>query len=582
MIPLCLAGCRSAGIAECTEAGECPAPQVCNRHTRLCYTPDPVFAVEINQPVPNAALGGSEFHLAGNVLNADGGLTLDYQVGDAGWTTIPVSPSGHFEAYPPSPPADGTQVTVSVRATQTSGDQALSTVPFVIDNVGPVATLSVSDQERGHPLNIAIDFSEPVLPEDPSTSYPLTLTPQGGAGEWNQSKTQFRVTGLHPDTHYVAQVKPNVVRDAAGNKNVETHAEFRTRPAVPDSGFVLPAPEGFAFDSLDARSDQDGVLTVAAHAAKGATHQIVWGWFDPGTGGFVSHVVSTGPLDNTHIAGISVGASVADPLDSPRIHTLTVREQLTDGGVAPHVFWSSDLDDGGIHSQLSGALAIVPGGPGCGELGEPDDVAWVLDAGVPTFQRAGGPVPLDFAPEWIDYASPESWSALAVSGSNIQFQSLVYDCDGGTVLAAGPVNGFTPPAATSVTNVSSATVVGNDLLAYDVGSTRQLACAYCTPGSAFGCPIQASPGITLASLHQDGWVLGASFDPVSHLLSLERADLDQQCPPAGSDWLPVATVPDSAELLVFKPARIGDAPGLVYLKASTGELSLFKAEPLVP
>jgi hypothetical protein len=581
LIPFCLAGCRSAGIAECTEAGECPAPQTCNRHTRLCYTPDPVFAVDITQPVPNAAQGGPEFHLAGNVLNAAEDVLVQYQVADAGWTSIPVSASGHFEAYPPSPQADGTQVTVSVRATQTSGEEALASVPFVLDNVGPVATLSVVDQERGHPLNIAVDFSEPVLPEDPDTRYPLTLSPAAGAGEWNQSKTQFRVTGLLPDTHYVAQVNPNVVRDAAGNKNVEVHAEFRTRPAVPDGGFALPAPAGLSFNALDARSDQDGVLTLAADATDGTLHQIIWGWFDPGTGGFISHVISTGPIVSTPTPGISVGASVADPLDSPRIHTLTVREQLEDGGVAPHVFWSSGLDDGGIHSQLSGALAIVPGAPGCGEPGEPDDVARVLDAGTPTYQRAGPPIALAFAPDWIDYASPESWSAVAVSGEDIQIQSLQYACDAGTVPLADGGSIYDPLGSGSVTNVSSAAVVVNDLLAYDVGSTRQLACAVSSSTGTLGGALSTSPGITLASLHQDGWVLGARIDPVSQVLSLERADIDQKCPPSASDWLPVATVPDSADLLVFRPALIGDTPGLVYLNG-TGQLSLFKADAPFP
>jgi hypothetical protein len=557
LVSLCLAGCRSAGVAECTESGECPAPQACNRETRICYTPDPVYSIEITHPAANATLTGPSFTLDGNVLNADQGIaSAQFRVADGGWTPLVTTSSGHFEANPPLPTEDGLPLTISVQATDGAGKALNTQVHVIADNVRPIATLTATDQERGHPLNIAVQFSEPVLPSDTDGGVPLVLTPPAGAGTWNASRTEFRIAGLAPDTHYLAQVPANAVRDAANNLNQALQADFRTAPAEPPDGPVLQAPAGQSFDLLEVTSDRDGVVTLAAHVP-GPPEQVVWGWFDPKTGGFVSHVVAA-----SNVAGLEVGASVEPGLDSPRFHALTVRDQPLEGGVV-QVYWSAD---GGVQQQLSGALAVVPGPPGCGEPGAPDSVGLVVDAGTPRLQRAG--LDLSLVPQQVAYASASDWSLFSVEGTYLKVQSLTYDCDGGTPVAATPVS----ISGAGVGTFHSAAVDGNALVAYDVGSSAEVACAHCTAGGT-SCVSNGFPALRLASMHQGGWVLGARRDLNNQALSFVRADLAPSCPPS---WQSGAAVPDSSGIAIFSPAMLGSSPALLYIDAN-GDISALRS-----
>ena len=559
LLSLCLAGCRSAGIAECTETGECPAPQACNRATRICYTPDPVFSIEINHPAANATLTGPSFTLDGTVSNADQGIaSAQYRVADGGWTALTTTSSGHFEANPPLPTEDGLPLTISVQAKDGAGKALDAQVVVVADNVRPVATLSVTDQERGHPLNVAVQFSEPVLPTDADGGSPLVLTPAAGAGAWNASRTQFQFADLAPDTHYLAQVPANAVRDAANNLSQELHAEFRTAPAEPPDGPVLQAPSGQTFDMLEVTSDRDGVVTLAAHVPDPSAERVIWGWFDPHSGGFVSHVVST-----SNVARLEVGASVGAELDAPRFHALTVRDQPLDGGVV-QVYWSSD---GGVQQQLRGALAVVPGPPGCGESGDPDSVGLVVDAGTPRLQRPE--LDLALVPQQVAYASASDWSLFSVEGTSLKVQALTYDCDGGT---APTVAATVTLSGSGVGTFTSAAVDGNALLAYDISGIPKVACVHCTAGGT-NCENNGFPALRLTSMHQGAWLLGAKRDLSTQVLSFVRADLAQACPPT---WQVGATVPDSTGIATFAPVMLGTSPALLYID-SNGDISALRS-----
>lgn len=564
---LALAGCRSAGVAECTEAGECPAPQVCNRHTRLCYTPEPVFGIEIARPAANAAVTGSAFQLSGTVLNAKEGVSsVQYQVADGGWAPAAVAESGHFEALAPLPTADGLPLTLAVQATDGTGAQIVAKVPIVADNISPVATLSAVDQERDHPLNIAVQFSEPVLLNDADGGAPLVLTPEAGPGEWNASRTEYRIANLSPDTHYSAEVLPNAVRDAANNLSLEVHADFRTAPAQPVDGVVLPAPAGQRFDLLDASADRDGVVTLAAHAV-GGPDQVIWGWFDPRTGGFVSHVVAT-----AHVAGLEVGASVEAELDAPRFHTLTVRDLLADGGTGAQAFWTSDVDtDGGVHQQLAGALAIVPGPPGCGEPGEPSAVGLVVDGGTVRYQRGGLEVPLSITPQRVAYTSASNWALVSATGTSVTVQSLDYACDGGMPPSVASGAPLTTDGA--VTQFSVAGLEDNTLVAYDTASAGQsrVACASCSGGP--GCSGNGFTSLKLASKHRGDELFGVWSDAQARHLAFVSADAAQACPP---EWSAGAAVPSSANVTQFAPVMFGATPGVLYIDDQEGGLSVFR------
>lgn len=559
LVPLVLIACRSAGIAECTENGECPAEQVCNRHTRLCYKPDPFFAVQIIDPTPNETVG-TLFRLTGTVANASAGVSsLEYRIGDGGWTPLQASASGHFEAYPPLPPANGDPLAVVVHATDGSGRETNSAVNVLVDNVGPIATLTAADSERNHPLNVAVQFSEPVLPNGTASDVPLTVTPDPGPGEWNASRTEYRLANLQPDTVYLAQVAANAVRDAAGNLSQETHASFRTAPLQPPDGFVIaPAKPSEHFDQLDAISDQDGVVTLAAHASSADGGEVIWGWFDPATGGFVSHALAT-PV----VAALSVGASVDDPLGAPRMHTLTVRVPLPDGGLAARVFWSTD---GGVQSQFNGALVVVPGPPGCGEAGPADSVGLATDAGVELLYRRGSEaLPLGIDPQFVTYAAPSHWSVVTADGGSVIVQEPVYHCD--TLQApslASPRVIATSPTGSPVSNVSAASVASNALFAFNSAGDWYATCARCISGAA-SCQLPAQSDLKVASMHDGDRVLGAKRDGTTFELSLVSADLAQTCPPAVSDWTQGAVLPGSDSVTYFQPTMFGRTPGLVYV-----------------
>jgi hypothetical protein len=187
------------------------------------------------------------------------------------------------------------------------------------------------------------------------------------------------------------------------------------------------------------------------------------------------------------------------------------------------------------------------------------------------------PLPAGFLPHTVAALSPEAWEWFDLSGGILRRQ--VRSC------ACGPGGscGFSTPelvrsdlSPTDPQLSLALTPAGRRLYVFNTSTISRIEACYDCGGSGTGSCTEdgeqlglAFDGLVVASEQDGGRVVGARR--AGNGLELVERDLSAGC---GGAWTQRALVSEASTIVKFRPVRVGDRPGLLYLTSTDSALHL--------
>lgn len=547
--------------------------------------------IESLQPAPGTVfnvmtLGGMNAVTATWIVtDGDGSVSRRYRAGPGhAWTPL----AADALSIQTSSQDDGKAYTLFLEASDSLGNVGTAQSNFVVDVVPPTLTFNHAHQARLVPHELTVTFSEPVTPQLPPESVlqveGAPAMPGTYVGTW--SGNVLGLGGLMGDTIVTATVPQGAVVDAAGNPNPQARSiQFHTAPRLPQPGTLIAAD----VTRIESWSDEEGVLGVFADAAwNGYPSAYRLYWVNPRTGAFehLGHVEDKG-TQAIHSVYVAASRAIAG-LASERVFGVTMLRADASSSAEPYGITTWRDANGQVTkltppqgSQASWQL-LVPTARGIGEPTSAGRIGWLDRRSDALYFRMNmNPEPVGLQPRWVRSLNENQWAVFGTDGSNLRVNERF--C---TVGSGGPRCEFHGQTLLTsdmhwTANLSAA-LVPNRLLAVITANSGRLETCYgplnTTPCTSPPCALgtvssQPAPAgdLYIASKNEGNRVLGARKSGAGSNVELLEKDLTQGCFPA---WQSLGTVPGSVNATRWRPVRVGNRSGVLYVDGGALKLWL--------
>jgi hypothetical protein len=459
---------------------------------------------------------------------------------------------------------NGKSYTLFVRAQDSLGHVTEAATEFTVDVVAPSFTFPFANNTRLTTPAVSVTFSEPVTPK-PSAPQLLQLSVNPTQATGTLSGLTYTVPGLQGDTVYTATLPPNAVEDQAGNPNTAGAVTFHTRPLIPPSGTTLLTGDVYSFE---AAADEEGVVTVLAWSSVHG-HRLYW--INPRTGILEERAQLYAPDAQATVKVQLVTASrVITNLQSDRVAGGYLVVSIPFLLSLPDTWWFRGFDP----VQFSNDGTAVTVDRGCADPSAAARVGFVNHGSSGTYSRPGLPnATLNTPGELFAAQGPNNWAVFGVKSGKLTTTHRTCICGQNICGAFDLAELSTSPA--TLPSISAVVLGSRTLAVYNETAGRREtcyvpaspSCGICVPFTLFHqTPI---PGqLHIAPRWEGERVLGARKNSGANVELLER-DHAGGCFPA---WLSLGTVPGSDLATWWRPIRVGNRPGVLYVK--DGELKL--------
>lgn len=464
---------------------------------------------------------------------------------------------------------DGVTYTVEVVVTDSLNHKTTQQLSFIVDRVFPTVTaVTPANNSRVNEHAFKVTFSEPVTLEPGG----ITLSPSVSAPGGTNTVHTFP---LAPESVYTATISNSAAVDAAGNPSIGASTRsFHTSVKTPASGSQLPyTVDAYLYNHVlfDAASDEDGMVSVALHAAGVG---IIYGEFNALTGAFEQrHQLTSGTV---HHAAVSAHRDLSG-LSAVHRRGYSV---WTSGYASPATGTPSSFRGGWISevsavTPLATASNVVPVTQGCLDpAGDP--VGYISATGVyervtPTgkYTQATGLAKVSR----LGPFSSNTWNVVGVDGAgNAAVTNRHCMCSGvGSGCAFKPVRSTQlVPAMNARWSFASPSTRG--LLLFNSGADRMEVCfdacvaSLCPMTLPAAVKLSVAENLHVAPANSGHKVLGAR--KTASGIELRQRDLAVGC---AAPWTTLATAPNTsgATITDWRPVMFGPKPGVIYLDGTT-------------